>query len=55
MMGMYEPFSLDKLNKKGAEMHEFSARGSRDRLSPRRDASNDNAGRRSSSHFREIP
>lgn len=56
MMGMYEPFSLAKLSKKGAEMHELAARGSSSRLSPRREASSgDGHGRRSTSHFREIP
>ena len=54
MMGMYEPFSLAKLSKKGAEMHELSSRGSAGRLSPRRDTDS-SRGRRSSSHFREIP
>ena len=55
MMGMYEPFSLAKLARKGAEMHELSSRGSSGRLSPRRDAGGEMSGRRSSSHFREVP
>eukprot|EP00354_Favella_ehrenbergii_P007435 CAMPEP_0170469262 /NCGR_PEP_ID=MMETSP0123-20130129/12150_1 /TAXON_ID=182087 /ORGANISM="Favella ehrenbergii, Strain Fehren 1" /LENGTH=85 /DNA_ID=CAMNT_0010736071 /DNA_START=479 /DNA_END=736 /DNA_ORIENTATION=- len=60
---MYEPFSLSKLSKKGADLHELSVRrvSSIQRLSPRRDSggssprSNSSVNRRSSSHFREIP
>ena len=47
MISMYEPLSLSKLSKKGAEMHEHAL----GRVSPR----GMNQNRRSSSHFREIP
>ena len=46
MISMYEPLSLSKLSKKGAEIHEASM----GRVSPRHMTN-----RRSSSHFREIP
>ena len=61
MLSMYEPTSLAKLSKKGAEMHDAAQRGMNNlRVSPRRDCSPTSRGsmgnqRRSSSHFREIP
>ena len=57
MMSMYEPTSLSLLARKGAEMHDAATKGGL-RVSPRRDASprgHGPSGRRSSSHFREIP
>ena len=62
MMSMYEPTSLAKLSRKGAQMHEDAVRGmSGLKVSPRGGAqdslggSSSTVGRRSSSHFREIP
>ena len=47
---MYEPTSLALLSRKGVELHDAATQGSL-RVSPR----GSNSGRRSSSHFREIP
>ena len=63
MLSMYEPTSLAKLSKKGAEMHDAALRGVGGlRVSPRNrgDTGNSPMGsvgsnRRSSSHFREMP
>jgi len=51
MLSMFEPASLSKLTRKGADMHEMAERSLADcRLSPR-----GGVNRRSSSHFRDIP
>ena len=51
MLSMFEPASLSKLARKGADMHEMAERSLADcRLSPR-----GGVNRRSSSHFRDIP
>ena len=64
MMSMYEPTSLAKLSRKGAEMHDAAVRGMGNlKVSPRsRHSDNDilpmgsvGGNRRSSSHFRELP
>ena len=62
MMSMYEPTSLAKLSKKGAELHVDATRADGSlKLSPRREMGSPTsrgslkANRRSSSHFREIP
>ena len=46
MVNLYEPTSLTLLSRKGAELHDIATG-----VSPRGSTS----GRRSSSHFREIP
>ena len=51
MLNMFEPASLSKLARKGADMHEMAERSLADcRLSPR-----GKVNRRSSSHFSTIP
>ena len=58
---MFEPTSLSKLAKKGAEMHDMAVKGthlSQPGVSPRGGQSSprgSEVSRRSSSHFREIP
>ena len=53
MLNMYEPTSLAKLARKGAEMHDASVKGLR--VSPSTSPRGSLSGRRSSSHFRELP
>ena len=51
-MSMFEPLSLTKLSKKGADLHNHLSEG----LSPRGGrASSGSMNRRPSSHLREIP
>lgn len=63
MLSMYEPTSLAKLSRKGAEMHDTALRGIGGlKVSPRNRGEggqspmgNMGNNRRSSSHFREMP
>ena len=63
MLSMYEPTSLAKLSRKGAEMHDTAIRGIGGlKVSPRNRGDqgaspmgNMGNNRRSSSHFREMP